>query len=777
MPRDRLDLIFSVAELASLFERSGDVAEFLHQVVATVAQHMSAPVAGVFLHDDVRGEVVLTAAEGLSPEMLTTTRFAAGHGVIGEALSTARPVSGPSPMDGCRESAANTCLAVPILRGFSKIGVLAVEHTDEAPFTSNDIKTLSAIASQLASTIENARLLMRFGAEDTGEPPPRSEIIAEALYPDFIKGTPGTTGFARGKAAVIEGAGQGFLAELAQAGMEQELSVADFEHALELSQHQIRQLEEELEETMADVSAAFIFSAHQLMLKDPEFAGRIRKLVRQGRHPAEALHQVVDDYVRLFSSNPSRVLQEKSQDVLDLGHRLMCNLTGRDVDPHDYHGRIAIATELLPSDIVKLGSQGVAGILLLRGSITAHVAIMARSLDLPLVVADDARLLTISSDTELILDGEHGNIFVNPSPEIIEQYRQMEAASRDTRQAAADVQPVTHTADGERVRLLANINLCGDLAVAQRFKAEGVGLYRSEFPFIIRKQFPSEEEQFRIYQRVTAVMRNREVAFRTLDIGGDKMLSYFPNVNEANPFMGLRAIRFSLRHREIFCAQLRAFLRCGDSARLQIMFPMVSSLDDFCEARDLVGVCRKQLADEGVAHATGRISVGAMIEVPAAVELADELAREADFLSIGSNDLVQYLLAVDRTNKHIEDFFIPHHPAVLRALKRVADAAHRAGTPLSVCGLMASDLRLLPFLIGIGIRKFSFDARKIPQVQALVRAVDTTTAAELADELLAAGRVDEVAALLDKAGAPLEYSGASRRAAAPASADAKRVSS
>jgi phosphotransferase system enzyme I (PtsP) len=287
-----------------------------------------------------------------------------------------------------------------------------------------------------------------------------------------------------------------------------------------------------------------------------------------------------------------------------------------------------------------------------------------------------------------------------------------------------------------------------DADVALRLKAEGVGLYRSEFPFIVRNSFPSEEEQYRIYRKLIEKMDGRPVTLRTLDIGGDKMLSYFPKVNEANPFLGLRAIRFSLRNREIFSEQLLAMLRAGAGGEVGILFPLISSVDDFLEASAVVRECAEQLAAQDIPHAEAP-ALGVMMELPCAVEIAPELAREADMLCIGSNDLVQYTLAVDRTNPELADMYLSHHPAVLRAIKRIVDAAKSNETPVSICGDVVQDEKMLPFLLGIGVDTYSVNARFIPRVQKRIAQVDLAEATEHAEAMLRMSTLREIREYLE----------------------------
>jgi phosphotransferase system enzyme I (PtsP) len=305
------------------------------------------------------------------------------------------------------------------------------------------------------------------------------------------------------------------------------------------------------------------------------------------------------------------------------------------------------------------------------------------------------------------------------------------------------VSPETLTADGERIFLRATVNLLSDLKLARRLKAEGIGLYRSEFPFLIRSDFPSEEEQFLIYKQVVEGLDNPLVTLRTLDVGGDKILSYIPDTQEANPFLGLRAIRFLLENKKVFVGQLKAMIRAGGDKPIRILFPLISSLDDFLNARRIVLKSLSFLKRDGL----GQFPVprlGAMIELPSAVEMAPELAREADFLSLGTNDLVQYMLGVDRTNEKVADLFDIRHPAVLRAVKRVNDAAQEAECPLSVCGIMSKDPRTVYYMMGLGIREFSMEPGRLPHIQDAVQKMNIRQAEKDAAVLAELGTLEEV---------------------------------
>ncbi|HEY8240357.1 MAG TPA: phosphoenolpyruvate--protein phosphotransferase [Kiritimatiellia bacterium] len=748
--KDNVDLICDIGELAGLFEKSTSLENFLQTAVSIVAYHMRAAVCSVYLYDEAAQELVLTSTQGLSPDSVGRVRLKIGEGLVGQAIMELRAIregnAFRSPhfkyIPGIFEERYQAFLAVPILRGLSRVGVLCVQDPVPDYFDENDTKALQAIAAQLATVIENAKLLMTLHQMQSSAPAAVEHAVAEQEL-RFVRGVPAASGFAHGR-ATIYGAFNGD--SWASGAPAEPATIEDFHRAVARTEQQLEDLQRQLEERIADV-ASMIFSAHLLIVKDPNFSGAMVRLIREGKTPQEAIGEVVHQYCHLFAQSANPRLREKEQDVKDLGRRLLRNLGSDQEAGADYAGCVIIAGELMPSDILKLSAQSAEGLLLIGGGATSHVSILARALELPMVISESRRLFSLAADRMVLLDGDQGTITIDPTPEVIANYRELQAARRVAEQHAAQMPDITWTRDGERVRIFANINMLSELKVARQMKAEGIGLYRSEFPFIVRNDFPSEEEQFRVYSRILSEMDGHEVQFRTLDIGGDKMLSYFPSVNESNPFLGLRALRFSLRHKEIFAQQLRAFLRAGAGRQLKIMFPLVSSVDDFIEAREVVMECIAMLKADGIAHNPSP-ELGAMIELPSAVEVADELAAEADFLSIGGNDLVQYILAVDRTNESISDMYVAYHPAVLRALKRVAVATLARNRPLSLCGEMASDPKIIPFLLGIGIMTLSVDVRQIPRVHNVVSELKLSECRQKAEALLRLGRVKDVAAVL-----------------------------
>jgi len=742
--REHLSLICDISELSNLMSESKDIDNFLQQVVHLVASHLNADVGSIYLLESNSGTLVLKATVGLHPDSVERVRMEVGEGLVGWTLEQMAPVcegeASRNPrfkyFETSKEERFQSFLSVPISYGSEKTGVLVVQHTDANYFNSADVMALKAIAAQLAGTIANARLMMSLNHAATAAEVP---IMPDGMQ--MFKGEAAVNGFALAPAMTMRSSDP-LMEDVADdqfnAGLE------DFRAAMAKTIGQLRQLQEQMVQRLPE-SAVLIFEAHHMILKDPRFVQQITQLITEGLPAPAAIRHAARHVIDLFEKSPNAYIREKSKDVEDLVRRLLFNLrkhptTGQ--SPMD--GRIVIATQLYPSDILKLASESVAGLILAGGGVTSHVAIIARSLNIPTIIAMYASLLKVPDNTLVLMDADVGTLYVDPSEDVRRQYDQRNRALRKTAGRGIKMAPETRTWDNARVHLMANINLLSELDLALELKAEGIGLYRSEFPFIVRSDLPSEEEQRLVYERLFNKMDKRPVWIRTLDVGGDKVLPYLDMLQEDNPELGLRSIRFSLRHRDIFDQQIRAILRAGVHApSLGIMFPMVSSIDEFRTARQTVRQAMAALTDEKLPHHR-EPKLGAMIELPAMVEIIDELAREVDFLSIGTNDFTQYMLAADRANKHVATYYQPYHPSVLRALARIIQRAADHQIPVSVCGEVAHQKDFVPFLIGVGLRRLSVDPQFLPALQRTIRAMSVTKAEAYARQLLSAATVAQV---------------------------------
>ena len=533
--------------------------------------------------------------------------------------------------------------------------------------TPPDLAALKTTGAQLAAVLENARLFMDLQ---------RMCSIPQKPLPglEFIKGQQAADGlrFCLGRRSGTIATGAWLSSPMRTTAAPWAIS----RRAIEKTTEQLEALQQRCADRLPE-SAALIFAAHFMILKDAKFIERMASQIRNGTPATRAVRTVARHYVDLFAESPHPYIREKVSDIEDLAGRLLKNLMAAPSGGEtNGGGKVVIAGDLYPSELLKLAAEDVAGIVLTGGGVTSHVAIVARALKIPMVLVDCPELLSLPEGTPVLVDGEVGNVYVDPAADILRRFEARNQARRQMEDQRAPVRADTaQTADGTPIALMANINLLGELPLAQATGAAGIGLYRTEFPFLIRPAFPSETEQYLVYRQVVAAMNGRPVIFRTLDIGGDKTLAYTDTVDEPNPELGLRSIRFTLAYRDIFEPQVRAILRAAAGCpAVGIMFPLISSLDDFFEARRVVHNCLGQLAAEGLEHHR-HPAVGMMVELPSVVETMAEFAAEADFFAIGTNDFVQYMLGVDRGNKQVAGYYRPEHPSVLRALARVVSVA------------------------------------------------------------------------------------------------------
>ncbi|HQE05839.1 MAG TPA: phosphoenolpyruvate--protein phosphotransferase [Tepidanaerobacteraceae bacterium] len=531
-----------------------------------------------------------------------------------------------------------------------------------------------------------------------------------------------------------------------------ELEIKRLENAVETSKIQLKKVKEKAEKELGKAEAQ-IFEAHLMFLEDPVFMDEIKSKIKSEKITAEhAVLQVAEMYIETFNNMEDEYLKERAADVKDVGDRLIKNILGiADQNLADLPEKvIIIAKDLTPSDTAQMNKEMVLAFATDMGGRTSHTAIMARSLEIPAVVGLTDLYGKAKDGDTVIVDGNAGKVFVNPDKATLEEYERLKAEYLEYRQSLKELKDLpAETRDKSRkVELCANIGTPDDLKGALENGAEGVGLYRTEFLYMDRDSLPTEEEQFEAYKMVAEKMAPRAIIIRTLDIGGDKKLPYLDMPEELNPFLGWRAIRMCLDRPEILKTQLRAILRASHYGKLRIMYPMISRVEEIRRANAILEEARQELGREGIPY-DKELQVGIMIELPSAAVIADILAEEVDFFSIGTNDLIQYTLAVDRMNEHISKLYEPLHPAVLRLIKNVIDASHKAGKWTGMCGEMAGDLSATAILLGMGLDEFSMSASSIPQVKKIIRSISYDEAKEIAEKALSMESAQDVKKLLE----------------------------
>jgi phosphotransferase system enzyme I (PtsP) len=521
--------------------------------------------------------------------------------------------------------------------------------------------------------------------------------------------------------------------------LEERLGFADILHEEEVvTQAELKKLESALEKTCIQTiflekrvaerlseSDAAIFHTHLMILEDRSFIRKLEKEINDGHSAAYALEKTVSNYIEAFANMEDPYLKERAADMEDIGRRILANLVGDTADQtlHLKHPSILVARQILPSDMASLDNEQILGIITEDCEKNSHAVIMAKSMGIPAIVAVRGALKHIAPEDQLIIDGNTGRLYINPLETVRVEYQRLhEDQSRELCRLEQYRDQPAETADGQRIILRANIGLISDINVAKRFGAEGVGLYRTEFPYMARGDFPNRKDQYALYSRVVKEFNGQPVTIRTLDIGGDKVLPYFSPPKEDNPFMGWRSVRVSLDNRDIFRTQIEAILMAGCDGPVKLLFPMISSLDETRACHEVIEEARKNLQKEGIPYSND-VPIGVMIEVPAAVRLVPRLAKEVDFFALGTNDLIQYLLAADRNNPLVSKYYDPLHPAVLQVLKEVTDTAVSLGKGVCLCGEMASDPLNIMLLLGMGLREFSMPAPFIPRIKAFLKGV------------------------------------------------------
>ncbi len=560
---------------------------------------------------------------------------------------------------------------------------------------------------------------------------PEGRESAEQVF----KGIPVSAGVCRGRVLVLDRLRPRIVKRtVPEAQLPEEIN--RLERALVQTRHQLLDVQRRVSEGMGSEEGS-IFDAHLLVLEDRTLLDEVLRVIQEQKINAEfAFHSVAERYAATLAAIEDDYLRERATDMRDVTARVLNNLLGVEEELDLRHLKepcIIVSHDLTPSNTAQLDKRNVLGFGTDVGSKTSHTAIMARSLRIPAVVGLKDASLRLESGTHVLLDGFNGVVIVNPSEQTLFEYGQLARKQVTLQEKLREIllKPAV-TTDGRRVFLSANIESPADAEAVKANGAEGVGLFRTEYLYINRELPPTEEQQFRAYSEAAAALKPLPVVIRTLDLGGDKFLAHLPIPRELNPFLGWRAIRFCLQERDIFREQLRAILRASAQGNVKMMYPMISGLDELNQANALVEEYKAELRLEKIPF-DEQIEIGAMIETPSAVIVAESLAKRLKFFSLGTNDLIQYSLAVDRMNEKIAHLYEPTHPAIVRLIQQTVEAAHKHKIWVSVCGEMASDPVLAPLLVGLGVDELSVAPPLVPPVKFLLRQLKSADATELAE--------------------------------------------
>jgi phosphotransferase system enzyme I (PtsP) len=766
--RERIG-ITTLEDISALILQSHDLDETLRNIVSLVSRRMGTEVCTLYLLDEDQQTLRLRASKGLSRRAVGKVTMKIGEGLTGMAAQERHAVAILEPQSHPRyryfketgEERYHSFLGIPLFDRKQALGVIVLQTKEARQFSGEEISALSTIAFQVSSIVINARLLdsIRLKEEESTRFARELERTRQSLLHReepkegggevALRGIVAYPGVVSGPAHVLdEKLGFSDILDEEQVDIERELRRID--GALEKTRIQTLFLEKRVAERLSENDAA-IFHTHLMILEDRSFLDKLHREISDGHSAPYALKKVVGGYVEAFAKMEDPYLRERAADMEDIGRRLLGNLVGHNhqVLQLRYPG-ILVAREILPSDMAALDHEQLRGIVTEAGEKNSHAVIMAKALGIPALVGVRGALRAVVPEAPLILDANSGSLYVNPARKIVEEYRRLEEdCSRELHRLEEFRDLPAQTRDGVRIVLRANIGLVSDVEVARRNGAEGVGLYRTEFPYMARGNFPDRDDQYQLYRKVIEGFSGHPVTIRTLDIGGDKALPYFSPPKEDNPFMGWRSVRVSLDNRDIFRTQLEAILMAGCHGPVKLLFPMISSIEELRACKGVLAEAREALRKAAI-PCTDQLPIGVMIEVPAAVQLASHLAREVDFFALGTNDLIQYMLAADRNNPLVSKYYDPLHPAVLQVLHEVAEVSRQLGKGLCLCGEMASDPLCFLVLIGMGIREFSMAAPFIPRTKALLQDISSKTARKAAREVLALSETAHIRATLAK---------------------------
>jgi phosphotransferase system enzyme I (PtsP) len=701
-------------------------------IVRRVRDAMKTQVCTVYMHDPATGRLVFRATQGLNQELMGTASLDAGEGLVGLVAERGEPVNLENAenhpsfqfLPGIGEEHFHAFLGVPIIHQRDVLGVLVVQQAERRRFDEGDVAFLVTMSAQLAGVIAHAQIT---GAVE-------SAAQTGATAPAKIAGVPGAPGVAIGIAVVVT-PGADLYAVPSRTASNRRGEVRAFREALQKVQKDIQQVAENLGTELSPEDHA-LFDVYLGILDDSTIGAEVVSRIKSGEWAQGALSQVMIEHIRHFERMEHSYLRERAVDVKDLGTRVLTYLQAANQEERAYPDQtILVGEELTATSLGEIPRERLVGLISVRGSGSSHVAILARAMGVPTVMGAVDLPYTKLRDRELIIDGYNGTVHHNPLEDIKQRFQDIadedKALTRDLESLRNE--PCV-TLDGHRMPLWVNTGLMADVTRSLEQGAEGVGLYRTEVPFLLRDRFPTEEEQRQIYREQLEAFAPKPVTMRTLDVGGDKSLPYFPIV-EDNPFLGWRGIRVTLDHPEIFLAQIRAMLKANEGlGNLRIMLPMVCNIAELEEALELIHRSHKELLQEGV---VGDLPpIGVMVEVPAAVYQARAMARRVDFLSVGSNDLTQYLLAVDRNNPRVADLYHSLHPAVLQALMDIAQSSKAEGIPVGICGELAGDPAGAVLLLAMGYDVLSMNATALPKVKKALRNTRLDEARALLQEVM-----------------------------------------
>jgi phosphotransferase system enzyme I (PtsP) len=711
-----------------------DFHEALDIMVKRISNALATEACSVFLLDRRRGSYLLVATQGLNPNGIGKIRIPVNKGLVGligdreEPLNIDDATQHPNyfHVEEAKEEAFRAFMGTPIIYHRQVLGVMIVQQREPRRYDEAEEAFLVTLATQLAAHISHAEVTGALTALFDGT----TNVLRDRIY----SGVAGSPGIGVGTGVIVYAPFDlDTVPDRIPDDIEAEIKLLHY--AFAAVREDLRLLSERLAPTLPKEELA-LFDVYQRILDSADLGSEVVEYIRSGNWAPGALRQTIEVHTRRMETLESEYMRERADDIKSLAQRVLAYLqTNERALPKYTEKSILIGDMLTPADLAEVPEGCLAGVICARGSSNSHIAILARALKVPTVMGVGEAPIYDLQDKEIIIDGFYGQVYIEPSQTLRQEFNRLLEEEKKLDVALDEIRDLPAiTTDDHQITLLVNTGLGADIGFALSSGAEGVGLYRTEIPFMMRDRFPSTEEQRIIYRQLLASFAPRPVILRTLDVGGDKPLPYFP-IEEENPFLGWRGIRITLDHPEIFLSQLRAMLRASEGLdNMRIMLPMVTDVSEVDEAMRLMRKAFTEVRAEG--YEVDMPQVGVMIEVPAAAYQARAFARRVDFLSVGSNDLTQYLLAVDRNNSRVAGLYDSLHPAVLRALIQIVEGGHQEGKHVSICGELAGDPAAAMLLLAIGFDSLSMNASSVGKVKWIIRHVSKKKAAILLQEVL-----------------------------------------
>ncbi|MCW9014521.1 MAG: phosphoenolpyruvate--protein phosphotransferase [Gammaproteobacteria bacterium] len=739
----------TLKDIIQAVNKAPDLKQALNIIVQHTRQAIQVDAVSVYFRDDKTDQLVLMATDGLNPNAIGKIRFNPGQGLVGLVMNQSEPVNiqdAHTHPNYCfvtetDEASFHGFLGVPIMQHRQALGVLVVRHTSKRRFSPGDETFLITLAAQLAGAISYASRM--------GELTQWLDHVAGQSF--HMKGLSGSPGIEIGEALIVfPPANLEAVPDNAIPAEETDAQIQAFTNAVSNVESEFKELSRRMEGTLPREELA-LFDVFGLMLKSDSLIDAIIYRIKAGQWAQAALRDTIADHVKQFDAMDDAYFRERAIDIKDLGRRILMHLQMQQTSTPDISGPTVLAgEEVSVSQLAEVPLENLVAIISTKGSPSSHIAILARALGIPAVMGIDDLPINRIKGQKIIVDGYSGQIYVKPTKAVLDEFNRLikQEKSLDSQLQELITQP-SETLDGIHIPLLVNTGLLADITPSLQSGAEGVGLYRTEIPFLIRDGFPGEDEQTKIYKQVLQNFSPRPVTFRTLDIGGDKALPYFPVV-EDNPFLGWRGIRIMLDHPEIFLTQIRAILKANIyDNNLRLMLPMISDVGEVDESLRLIKKAHAELINEGID--VPYPAIGLMIEVPSAIYQMKALAKRVDFFSVGSNDLTQYLLAVDRNNKQVANLYNCLHPSVLSSIQHIVDVAHQYNKTVSVCGEMAGDPASALALVGMGIDSLSMSAGSLLRIKWVVRSFTQQQAKTLISQALEMEHTADIYSLFNNA--------------------------